>query len=112
VPNLSVVAWPSETSMPYFDDQLWSKSGLMLRGSIRSGEGNIRVVVQLVDCRSGAYLWSETYDHPPGDMLSVQEGIAQAIAAKVQLTIEPKRTYGAGAVISTCARMNCQSGNS
>jgi hypothetical protein len=41
VPNLSVVAWPSETSMPYFDDQLWSKSGLMLRGSIRSGEGNI-----------------------------------------------------------------------
>jgi len=112
VPNLSVVAWPSGMLMPPFDGQLWSRSRLELRGSIRLDQGNSKIGVQLIDRRSGAYMWSETYEAPLGDILSVHEGIAQAIVAKVQTTIELKSSYGAGAVISTCARMNCQSGNS
>ena len=59
-----------------------------LRGSIRFGDGMLRVIVQLIETSSGAYVWSETYDPAVGDILSVQKGIARAVAAKLQLTLE------------------------
>jgi TolB-like protein len=62
-----------------------------LRGSIRDGDGRLRIIVQLIETSSCAYVWSETYEPAMGDILSVQEGIARAVAARFQLTLELSR---------------------
>ncbi len=59
-----------------------------LRGSIRGAQGNLRIVVQLIETASGAYVWSETYEHAIGDILSAQEDIAEAVVARFQSTFE------------------------
>ena len=64
-----------------------------VRGSIRSAHGISRVIVQLIDTTSNTYVWSETYDCAIGNVLAVQEGIAQEVVAKLKLTLgllEPK----------------------
>jgi len=45
-------------------------------------------VVQLIETSSGTYIWSERYAPATGDILSVQEGIARAVVAKLQLTLD------------------------
>ena len=65
-------------------------------GSVRSIRGVSRVIVQLIDTTSNAYVWSETYDRVIGDILNVQEGIAQAVVAKLKLTLglpDPRPPY-------------------
>ena len=59
-----------------------------LRGSIRGAQGNLRIIVQLIENASGAYIWSETYEPAIGDILSVQEDIAEAVVARFQSTLE------------------------
>ena len=59
-----------------------------LRGSIRGAQGNLRIIVQLIETTSGAYIWSETYEPAIGDILSVQEDIAEAVVARFQSTLE------------------------
>ena len=59
-----------------------------LRGSIRGAQGSLRIIVQLIETASGAYIWSETYEPAIGDILSVQEDIADAVVARFQSTLE------------------------
>ena len=62
-----------------------------LRGSIRDAEGSLRIIVQLIETSSGAYVWSETYKPAVADVLSAQESIARAIVARFQATLELSR---------------------
>ena len=62
-----------------------------LRGSIRDAAGGLRIIVQLIETSSGAYIWSETYQPAVGDVLSAQENIARAAVARFKLTLEPSR---------------------
>ena len=57
----------------------------VVRGSVRSGPGTVRVSVQLVDAKTGEVLWSETYDRPltPDDLLDVQAELAAQIATRL-----------------------------
>ena len=59
----------------------------VVRGSVRSGSGTVRVSVQLADPTNGQVLWSETYDRPltPDDLLDVQADLAAQIATRVGL---------------------------
>ena len=59
-----------------------------LRGSIRDARGSLRIIVQLIETSSGAYIWSETYQPATGDILSAQESIARAVVARFQSTLE------------------------
>jgi TolB-like protein len=59
-----------------------------LRGSIRGAQGDLRIIVQLLEAASGACIWSETYKPAIGNILSVQEDIAKAVVARFQLTLE------------------------
>jgi TolB-like protein/Tfp pilus assembly protein PilF len=55
----------------------------VVRGSLRSGAGSVRVGVQLVDATTGEVVWSETYDRPltPEALLEVQADLASRMAA-------------------------------
>ena len=57
----------------------------VVEGSVRRNGDHIRVTAQLVDARSGAHRWSETYDRAFDDVLAVQSEIASAVARELQV---------------------------
>jgi len=61
--------------------------GHVLDGSVRRAGNRMRVMVQLVDARKCIPLWSERYDRQMDDIFEVQDEIARAIAAQLQVTL-------------------------
>ena len=61
----------------------------MLQGSIRKAGNRLRIAVQLVSVGDGYHLWSERFDRELTDVFAVQDEIAAAIAAKLQVTFVP-----------------------
>jgi TolB-like protein len=61
--------------------------GHVLDGSVRRAGNRVRVTVQLVDARKCLPLWSERYDRQMEDIFEVQDEIARAIAAQLQVTL-------------------------
>jgi len=61
------------------------KAGALLRGSWRRTGVRVRVTAQLIDSKSGAYLWSEAFEHNVEDLVAIQEEIARAIVDTVRL---------------------------
>jgi len=59
----------------------------LLEGSVRKAGDRIRVAAQLIDTRSGSYLWTESYDREYGDVLSIQDQIAALIAHSLQIAV-------------------------
>ena len=77
-------------------------AGSILEGSVRHQGNRIRVVAQLIDSRTEAHLWSETYDTLDTDVFGVQSRIAQDIAGalEVELTTEEMAELAAPSVVS------------
>ena len=66
--------------------------GHVLEGSVRQGNGRLRVTVQLIDARNGYEVWTQTFDRTPADVLVVQEEIARAIVQKLKGGVLPSET--------------------
>jgi TolB-like protein/Tfp pilus assembly protein PilF len=62
-------------------------AGSILEGSVRRQGDRIRVVAQLIDTRTEAHLWSETFDTLDTDIFGVQSEIAQEIAGALQVEL-------------------------
>lgn len=60
----------------------------ILDGSVRKSSNRIRVAARLVRAENGFVLWTESYDRPPGDLLWVQEDIANEAAKALKASIE------------------------
>lgn len=52
----------------------------ILEGSVRSGNGRVRIDASLVKTSDGMRLWSETYDRKLDDILDIQRAIGEAVA--------------------------------
>ena len=61
----------------------------VLQGSVRKAGNRLRIAVQLVSVTDGYHLWSERFDRELVDVFAVQDEIAAAIAAKLQVTFVP-----------------------
>jgi serine/threonine-protein kinase len=61
----------------------------VLQGSVRRAGSRLRMAVQLVSVADGYHLWSERFDRELVDVFAVQDEIAAAIAAKLQVTFVP-----------------------
>lgn len=59
----------------------------LVEGSVRKSGSRIRVTSQLIDTRSGAHVWSDSYDRDFGDTLALQDQIATNIARALQLAV-------------------------
>ena len=66
------------------------KASHVLDGSIQRSGGRIRVSAHLLDCASQSSLWSQRYDRALEDIFAVQDEIAEAIAAALELEFAPK----------------------
>jgi TolB-like protein/DNA-binding winged helix-turn-helix (wHTH) protein/Tfp pilus assembly protein PilF len=59
----------------------------LVEGSVIRDGGHVRVHAQLIRAATDEHFWSETYDREMGDALALESEVAQAIAAKVQVTL-------------------------
>jgi eukaryotic-like serine/threonine-protein kinase len=61
--------------------------GHVLEGSVRKAGSRLRITAQLIDVANGYQQWSERYDRELVDVFALQDEIASAIAAKLQLSL-------------------------
>ena len=59
----------------------------LVEGSVMRDDGRVRVHAQLIRAATDEHFWSETYDRELGDALALESDVAQAIAAKVLVTV-------------------------
>lgn len=59
----------------------------VLEGSVRKAGNQVRITVQLIDARTDAHLWSETYDRPLDNIFAVQDEIAAAVVEQLKLEL-------------------------
>jgi TolB-like protein/DNA-binding winged helix-turn-helix (wHTH) protein len=62
----------------------------LVEGSVIRDGDRIRIHAQLIRGATDEHFWSETYDREIGDVLSLEGDVAQAIAAKVAVTVTGK----------------------
>jgi len=56
----------------------------IVEGAVARSQGRVRVSAQLVYAATDTHLWAESYDRPVGDVLSLQQELAQSIAERVK----------------------------
>ncbi|MFN2507845.1 MAG: adenylate/guanylate cyclase domain-containing protein [Chthoniobacterales bacterium] len=61
----------------------------VLEGSVQRAHNRIRVNAQLIDARTDAHLWAQTYDRNLEDVFAIQSEIAKAIADQLQAKLSP-----------------------
>jgi hypothetical protein len=61
----------------------------VLEGSVQRAGNRVRVNVQLVDTRTDAHLWAQTYDRDLADVFAIQSEIAKMIADELQAKLSP-----------------------
>jgi TolB-like protein/Flp pilus assembly protein TadD len=94
IPGLTVIGRTSSFQFKGKNEDLRSigtklNAAYVLEGSVRNSGDQVRITVQLINTRTGAHEWSETYDRHIGDVLKLQDAIAAAVVRELQLTVIP-----------------------
>jgi TolB-like protein/DNA-binding winged helix-turn-helix (wHTH) protein len=104
IPGLRV---PPPTSSFYFKGKLWPRSkgtpqltiadiatklavSYVLDGSVRKSGARVRVAARLIRADNGYVVWSETYDRPFNDILTVQDDIASEVTKALEASMEAR----------------------
>jgi TolB-like protein/Tfp pilus assembly protein PilF len=61
--------------------------GTVLEGSVRRSGNQLLIAVQLIDVKTEANLWSETYDRTLSGVFAVQREVAQQVARALRITL-------------------------
>src|SRR5215211_7825964 len=61
----------------------------VVEGSVQRLGNRVRVNAQLIDARTDAHLWAQTYDRDLADVFAIQSEIAKAIADQLQAKLSP-----------------------
>jgi TolB-like protein/Tfp pilus assembly protein PilF len=61
----------------------------VVEGSVQRAANKVRVIAQLLDARTDAHLWAQTYDRDLADVFAIQSEIAKAIADQLQAKLSP-----------------------
>jgi TolB-like protein/DNA-binding SARP family transcriptional activator/Flp pilus assembly protein TadD len=59
----------------------------VLEGSVRREGENIRVTAQLIDTRNGFHLWADNFDRKVGDLIALEDEIANAITRSLRVQL-------------------------
>ena len=92
IPELSVIARTSiigykgsSKSVAEIGRELGA--GTILEGSVRRAGDQVRITAQLIDSRSQAHLWAESYDRQLADVFAVQSDVAQQVAKALRVAL-------------------------
>src|SRR5438477_1566249 len=61
----------------------------VLEGSVQHSGNRVHVNAQLIDARTDAHLWGDSYDREISDVFAIQNEIAEAIAAQLRVKLSP-----------------------
>jgi TolB-like protein len=75
------------------------KVDYVLEGSLRLAGERVRITAQLIAAAGEHHLWAKNYDGGLGDVLRLQEQVAQAVAAEIRCSVAPP----AGRAVSAAA---------
>ena len=92
IPGLTVIGRTSSFAFKGKNEDLRKigtelNAAYVLEGSVRNSGDQVRITAQLINTKTGAHEWSETYDRPIGDVLKLQDAIAAAVVRELQLTV-------------------------
>jgi TolB-like protein len=95
IPGLTVIGRTSSFQFKGKNEDLRSigtklNAAYVLEGSVRNSGDQVRITAQLINTRTGAHEWSDTYDRHIGDVLKLQDAIAAVVVRELQLTVAPK----------------------
>ena len=62
----------------------------LVEGSVRKAGSQIRVAAQLIDASRDVHLWSDRYSGTLDDVFDIQEKVARAIVAALELRLSPE----------------------
>jgi len=62
----------------------------VLEGSVQRIDNRIRINAQLIDARTDAHLWAQTYDREVADVFAIQSEIAATIADQLKIQLSPQ----------------------
>src|SRR5216110_3523304 len=62
----------------------------VVEGSVQRAGNRVRVNAQMIDARTDAHLWAQTYDRDLADVFAIQSEIAVHIATQLQAKLSPK----------------------
>ena len=63
------------------------KADYLIEGSVRKSQNNLRITVQLIDAKSGAHLFSDTFDRKLEDVFVLQEEVSDQVASALKLKL-------------------------
>jgi len=59
----------------------------VLEGSVQRAEDRIRVTLQLIDAKTDAHLWAESYDRDLKDVIALRQEIARRVAGALAMAV-------------------------
>lgn len=62
----------------------------VLEGSVRTSPSGYRIAAQLIRADDEAPVWSDEYDRPAGDLVSLEEYVARKVADEIQVQLVPQ----------------------
>jgi TolB-like protein/Flp pilus assembly protein TadD len=62
----------------------------VLEGSVQRAGNRVRVNAQLINARTDAHLWAQTYDRDLADVFAIQSEIAKVIAGQLEAKLSPR----------------------
>ncbi len=99
ISKISALKVIARTSMERLDPNLsipeiGTKLGVatVLEGGVQRAGDRVRINVQLIDCKTEAHLWAETYDREltAANIFSIQSEIAKTVADALRATLSPQ----------------------
>jgi TolB-like protein len=63
----------------------------VLENSLRESGNHIRLTAQLIQVRDQTHLWSQDYDYPVKDFLTVEDDVAKAVVQQIRLRLTSKQ---------------------
>ena len=63
----------------------------VLENSLRESGNHIRLTAQLIQVKDQTHLWSQDYDYPAKDVLTVEDDVAKAVAHEIRVRLTSKQ---------------------
>ena len=65
--------------------------GYIMEGSVQRARNRLRINAELIDARTDAHIWAETYDRTAADLFAIQSELAQSIVAQLKAKLSPQQ---------------------
>src|SRR6266487_913473 len=63
----------------------------IVEGSVQRARNRLRINATLIDARTDAHIWAETYDRTAADLFAIQSDLAQSIVTQLKAKLSPQQ---------------------